>query len=67
MSRRLIDINCTLERETEKAVKITTDVTADVWVPKSICEFAKDDPDADMPCKGTITLYGHIAIDKELV
>ncbi len=67
MSHRMIDINCTLEHETEKAVKITTDVTADVWVPKSICEFAKDDPDVDMPCPGTITLREDLAVDKELV
>ncbi len=67
MSRRLSDINCTLEHETEKAVKITSDVTPDVWVPKSICEFAKDDPDVDMPCPGTITLREDLAVDKELV
>ena len=67
MARRLIDVNCTLEHETEKAVKVSTEVTADVWVPKSLCEIAKDNPNEDMPCQGTITLYEHVAVDKELV
>ena len=56
MPRKLIEIDCTLEHETEKAVKVTTDVKADVWVPKTLCGFEKDDPDAETPCKGTITL-----------
>ena len=67
MSRKLIDIPCTLEHETAKAVKVSTDVTADVWVPKSLCEVTKDDPNDDMPCKGVITLSESWAIEKELV
>ena len=61
MPRKLIEIDCTLEHETEKAVKVTTDVKADVWVPKTLCGFEKDDPDAETPCKGTITLNELIA------
>lgn len=67
MSRKLIDIDCTLERETPKAVLVSTDVTAEVWVPKSLCEIEKRNPRAEMPCAGTITLSESMAIEKELV
>jgi len=52
MPRKLIEIDCTLERETEKAVKVTTDVKADVWVPKTLCGFEKDDRTPRRPARG---------------
>lgn len=67
MSRKMIDIDCTLERETEKAVLVTTDVTAEVWVPKSLCKIEKKHEHHQMPCEGTITLPESLAIDKGLV
>ena len=67
MSRKLIDIECTLVRQTERAVLVTTEVTADVWVPKSLCQIEKKRDYDEMPCAGTITLSERIAIEKELV
>lgn len=67
MGRQLIDIECTLVRETPKAVLVTTDVTSEVWVPKSLCEIAKRNERDEMPCEGVITLSESYAVDKELV
>ena len=67
MSRKLIDIDCTLERETPKAVLVTTELTADVWVPKSLCQIEKKRDYDEMPCAGTITLSESYAIEKEMV
>ena len=67
MSRKPIEIDCTLEHESEKAVKVTTEITADVWVTKALCQFEKSDPRAEMPCEGTITLLELIAMDKGLL
>jgi hypothetical protein len=67
MSRKLLDLPCTLVRETDKAVLVSTDANDEVWVPKSLCEVTKDDPDEDPPCKATITIKQHWAIEKELI
>jgi hypothetical protein len=67
MSRKLIDIECTLVRQTERAVLVTTDVTAEVWVPKSLCRIEKKRDYDEMPCEGTITLSESYAVEKELV
>jgi hypothetical protein len=49
-------------------VLLTTDVTSEVWVPKSLCdEIEKDDPDDDPPCKATVKLRESVAINKELI
>ena len=67
VSKQMIDIECTLERETQKAVLVTTDVSSEVWIPKSMCEIEKKDPNDEMPCAGTITLSERYAVDKEIV
>jgi hypothetical protein len=67
MSRKLIDIECTLVRQTERAVLVTTEVTADVWVPKSLCQIEKKRDYDEVPCEGTVTLSESYAVEKELV
>jgi len=67
VSKQMIDIECTLERETAKAVLVTTDVSSDVWIPKSMCEIEKKHDYEEMPCEGTITLAHNYAVEKELV
>jgi hypothetical protein len=68
MSSKNIDLDCTIVRETEKAVLLTTDVAVEVWVPKSWCDaIEKDDPDEDPPCQATISIWESRAIEKELI
>ena len=67
MSRKLVDIDVTLIRDTPKAVLVQSDVSGEVWVPKSLCQYEKNDPNALMPCSGTITLSEGIAYEKELI
>ena len=67
MSGKVLDLPCTLDRETDKAVLVSTDANDEVWVPKSLCEVTKDDPEEDPPCKATIAIKEHWAIEKELI
>ena len=67
MSRKLVDLDVTLVRDTPKAVLVQSDVSGEVWVPKSLCQYEKNDPNALMPCAGTITLSEGIAHQKELL
>ena len=67
MSRKLVDLDVTLIRDTPKAVLVQSDVSGEVWGPKSLCEYAKSDPNALMPCAGTITLSEGVAYEKELI
>jgi hypothetical protein len=62
-----LELDCTLEHETRDAVKVSTDVSSDVWVPKSVCSYEKDDPNEDMPCRGILIISEHWAIEKDLV
>ena len=55
----LVDVDVTLVHETELAYLVTTDGDAEVWVPKSRCEY---DPDAKQ-----LTLKRSYAVEKGLV
>jgi len=58
----LVDIACTLLRETEKAYHLDCGNAAPVWLPKSQCEV-----DVDKLGNGTVTLPEWLAIEKELI
>ena len=45
---RLCDIACTIKRETDKAYFVSDGVT-EVWLPKSQCEWDRDDQTMAMP------------------
>jgi hypothetical protein len=57
--RELVDIECTLLVETEKAYKFDVGKDEGVWLPKSQCEWDID--------THTVTMPVWLAIDKGLV
>ena len=68
MKSDLVDVECTLEHETEKAFKVTSHNTGKTnWLPKSLSELAKNDPDEDPPCEATISLRQGLAAEKDLI
>ena len=67
MSKKLLNLNCTIVHETEKAVLVTADIGEDVWIPKSLCEIEKKRPNDQPPCAATITIAENVAISKGLI
>lgn len=67
MKKQLLDLDCTLVHETEKAVLVAAEIGEDVWIPKSLCEIEKRNPNAVPPCDAIITISASLAISKGLV
>ena len=49
MKSDLVDIACTILRQTDKAYCIDAGIGEDVWVPKSQCEWDAHDQTMAMP------------------
>jgi hypothetical protein len=68
MSSRLVDITCTVVHKIDGAVLVKSEDTGcTAWVPKSVCEFAQNNPDRAPPAEGVLTPPEQWAIDKLLV
>jgi RNase P/RNase MRP subunit p29 len=62
----LVDISCTIVRETEKAVLID-DGTQQAWLPKSQVEIQYDGPMLDGTPALVVTMPKRLAKEKELI